>query len=160
MAASASSVMPDTDDRTLTIERIFDAPREMVYGAWTDPKRGLGWMGPRHAPAFHVEGEVKAGGKWRMGLRTADGRDLWQGGVYREVSPPRRLVFTTAWDQEDGSSGPETVITLTFEDIGGKTRMTFHQGVFNTVSNRDGHRGGWNSGFDRLAEYLAGRTSA
>jgi uncharacterized protein YndB with AHSA1/START domain len=155
MAASANSAALDADDRTLTIERIFDAPRELVFAAWADPKRALGWMGPRHCPAFHVEGDVKAGCAWRMGLRPADGgRELWQGGIYREVSPPERLVFTMAWDQEDGSRGPETLITLTFEDIGGKTRMTFHQGVFNTVSNRDGHRKGWNSGFDRLEEYL------
>jgi uncharacterized protein YndB with AHSA1/START domain len=155
LAANANSAALDTDDRTLIIERIFDAPRDLVFAAWTDPKRALGWMGPRHAPAFHFEGDMKAGSKWRMGLRTIDGnRELWQGGVCREVSPPERLVFSSVWDQEDGSPGPETVITLTFEDLGGRTRMTFHQGVFNTVSNRNGHREGWNSGFDRLEEYL------
>ena len=155
MAASANSAVLDADNRMLVIERIFDAPRELVFAAWTDPKRGLGWMGPRHCPAFHVEGTAKAGSKWRLGLReVADGRELWQGGIYREVSPPERLVFSMAWDQEDGSPGPETTITLTFEDVGGKTRMIFQQGAFDTVSNRNGHREGWNSAFDRLESLL------
>jgi uncharacterized protein YndB with AHSA1/START domain len=74
--------------------------------------------------------------------------------VYREIAPPERLVFTSAWDQEDGSTGPETLVTITFAEEGGKTCMTFHQGVFNTHSNRDGHIGGWNSTFDRLEDYL------
>ncbi|MGD0142480.1 MAG: SRPBCC domain-containing protein, partial [Rhizomicrobium sp.] len=96
------------DDRTLTITRLFDAPRDLVFKAWTDPAMSGQWMGPRHYPAFHVEGDVRTGGTWRIGLREADGsKERWQGGVYREVSPPQRLVFTSAWDQDDGSRGPE-----------------------------------------------------
>ena len=83
------------------------------------------------------------------------GYDLWQGGVYREVVEPERLVFTFAWDQEDGSRGPETLVTIDFVELGGKTRMIFRQSPFNTRSNRDGHSQGWNSAFDRLAEALA-----
>jgi uncharacterized protein YndB with AHSA1/START domain len=154
-ARNGNSAVLDTDDRTRTITRVFDAPRELVFKAWADPEMCRQWMGPRQYPAFHVEGDMRTGGKWRIGLRAVDGsRELWQGGVYREVVAPERLVFTFAWDQDDGSRGPETLVTLTFADECGKTRMTFHQGVFNTAPNRDGHIQGWNSGFDRLADFL------
>jgi uncharacterized protein YndB with AHSA1/START domain len=154
-ARNGNSAALETDDRTLTITRIFDAPRELVFKAWTDPAFAQHWMGPRDYPAVHIESDLRRGGKWRICLRAADGtRDLWQGGVYREITPPERLVFTSAWDQEDGSTGPETLVTINFAEEAGKTRMTFHQGVFHTRSNRDGHIGGWNSAFDRFEEYL------
>jgi len=142
-------------ERVLVITRVFDAPRALVYQAFVDPKHGLQWAGPRDYPATHIEGDVRPGGKWRTCLRAMDGsRELWQGGVYREVVPNERLVFTFAWDQEDGKPGPETLVTITFADRGGKTLMTFRQAVFNTPENCDGHRRGWNSAFDRLAEHV------
>ena len=68
---------------------------------------------------------------------------------------PERLVFTFAWDQEDGRRGHETLVTITFAEQRGRTTMTFRQAVFESVGDRDGHQGGWNSTFDRLAEHLA-----
>ena len=142
--------------RVLTITRVFNAPRALVFEAFVDPKHALQWMGPRDYPATHTEGDVRPGGKWRTCLHASDGSgDIWQGGVYREVVPGERLVFTFAWDQEDGSRGPETLITITFADQAGKTLMTFRQAVFDTPDNCDSHRMGWNSTFDRLAEYVA-----
>lgn len=154
MAASASNAI--ADDRTLVIERVFDAPPELVFAAWTDPEQAKQWMGPRDYPAFQSESDLRVGGKWRSGLRSPDGRAMWNGGVYREIVPPKRLVYTFAWDEDSGMHGPETLVTVDLAEIaGGKTRMTMRQAVFDTTSNRDGHRGGWNSMFDRLAEYLA-----
>ena len=142
-------------DREIVMMRVFDAPRALVFEAFVNPEHVLKWMGPRDCPMVHVEGDVRPGGKWRACLRAVDGsRELWQGGVYREVVPGERLVFTFAWDEEGGRSGPETIVTITFADQGKKTLMTFRQGVFNTEANRDGHRLGWNSAFDRLAEFL------
>ena len=145
-------------DRALTITRLFDAPPHVVFKMWTDPAHMKHWMGPRGFTAGHLEGELRPGGAWRCCLHQDDGsRDLWQGGVYREIVENERLVFTFAWDGENGCSGPETLVTVTFEEHQGKTRMVFHQAVFDTVENRDGHRGGWNSTFDRLADYVAGK---
>jgi uncharacterized protein YndB with AHSA1/START domain len=94
-------------DRVLEITRIFDAPRALVFAAWTDPAHLKHWMGPRDRPAIELGGELRQGGAWRNCLRsTKDGRDLWQGGVYREIVKPERLVFTFARDQVDGSPGP------------------------------------------------------
>jgi uncharacterized protein YndB with AHSA1/START domain len=144
-----------TTERELHITRVFDAPRELVYQAFIDPGRALQWAGPRDCPAVHVSGDVRPGGAWRTCLRPRDGGpDLWQGGTYLEVIPGERLEYTFAWDLDGGGRGPETVVTITFEDRAEKTLMTFRQRAFDTRSNRDGHHHGWNSGFDRLAEFL------
>ena len=142
-------------DRVLVITRVFDAPREAVFRAWTDPAQARQWMGPRGFTATHNENDRRVGGRWRLCLRRdATGEELWQGGVNREIVAPERLVFTFAWDGENGRPGPETLVTITFAESGGKTTMTFRQAVFDTTSNRDGHQGGWNSTFDRLEEFL------
>lgn len=151
----AMSPAQEPEDRTLVITRVFNAPRALVFEAWTDPKTTLQWMGPRSHPAVHVKQDVREGGAWRICLRPKDGsRDLWQGGIFHEISPPERLIFSFAWDQADGSKGPETLVSITFAEHQGKTTMTFRQSIFDTTSNRDGHNGGWNSAFDRLEEML------
>lgn len=140
--------------RELAIERVFDAPRERVFAAWTDPHRVREWWGPVNYPARYVEMDVRPGGAWRMCLRSTEGKpELWQGGVFREVVAPERLVFTFAWDEE-GERGLETLVTVTFADEGGKTRMTFRQVPFRSVAERDGHSWGWNSTFGRLVAVL------
>lgn len=143
------------DDSGLVITRTFDAPRELVFKAWTDPRHAMNWWGPRDYPATQMKMDVRPGGAWRNCLTsTEDGKELWQGGVFREVAPPERLVFTFAWE-EAGERGLETLVTITFADVGGKTRMTFRQAPFRSVAERDGHRGGWNSSFGRLDEHIA-----
>lgn len=154
--AMQSSATAAQNDRVLVIERLFDAPRALVWKAFTDPRHLVAWMGPRDHPSILHEADVRPGGQWRGILRSKDGgRDLGQGGEYREVRAPDRLAFTFYWDQEDGSRGPETLVEIDFAERGKQTLMTFRQGVFNTNSNRDGHGYGWNSTFDRLADYLA-----
>ena len=158
MPASNANLRRDADaaERVLTITRVFDAPRELVFKLWTDPAHAKHWMGPRGFTATHFEQESRPGGSWRLCLREDDsGRELWQGGVVREIAAPARLVYTFAWDREDGSRGHETLVTITFAEQDGKTRMTLHQAEFESVPQRDGHRGGWNSAFDRFAEYAA-----
>jgi len=142
-------------DRELVITRIFDAPRELVFKLWTDPRSAKNWWGPKDHPAARLEMDVRTGGAWRGNLRaTETGEELRLGGVFREIVAPERVVFTFAWEEE-GERGLETLVTLTFADEGGKTRMTFRQTPFQSVEERDGHRGGWTSSFDRLEEYVA-----
>jgi len=146
----------EPDDRTLVITRLFNAPPASVFKAWTDPAIAKTWMGPRGFTATHSEGELRPGGAWRACLRRdADGKELWQGGVYREIVVPERLVFTFAWDDENGQPGHETLVTITFAAEHGRTRMTFRQATFDSIGQRDGHQGGWTSTFERLAEHLA-----
>ena len=139
-------------DRVLTLTRVFDAPRELVWKMWTDPGHAQSWWGPRHHPSTYVAIDARVGGKWRSRLTgVEDGRELWHGGVFREVVKPERLVFTYAWDADDGD---ESLVTIIFAEEGGKTRMTFTQTPFVTVEQRDGHGAGWSSAFDRLEDVL------
>ncbi len=150
------STAPSSAERELVIVRVFDAPRRRVFEAWADPAQAKQWMGPRGFTTTHQEGDLRAGGAWRLCLRRDDdGKELWQGGVYREVVEPERLVFTFAWDQADRRRGHETLVTVTFAEQQGRTTMTFRQAAFESVEERDGHGDGWNSTFDRLGECLA-----
>lgn len=101
-----------------------------------------------------MEMDLRPGGIWRGCLTAKEsGKELWQGGVFREVSPPERISFTFAWDEE-GERGLETLVMIVFTEEAGKTRMTFSQAPFQSDRERDGHEGGWNSSFDRLDELL------
>jgi uncharacterized protein YndB with AHSA1/START domain len=142
-------------ERELVITRVFDAPRELVFRMWTDPRHAMRWWGPKHHPAVHLEMDVRPGGVWRNCLRSVEtGADLWHHGVFREVIAPERLVFTFVWEEE-GERGMETLVTVTFADERGKTRMTLRQSPFQSIGERDGHGEGWGSTFDRLAEHLS-----
>jgi uncharacterized protein YndB with AHSA1/START domain len=138
----------------LTITRVFDAPRELVWQAWTDPKQLMQWWGPEHHPAVHLAMDVRPGGVWRNCLRSVEaGNDLWHHGTFREVVPMERLVFTFVWEEE-GERGMENLVTITFADEGKKTRLTLHQTPFQTDGERDGHGEGWTSSFGRLGTFL------
>jgi len=97
-----------------------------------------------------------AGGSFRVCTRSPEGAEHWKQGVYREVVAPERLVFTFAWEDAEGKPGRQTLVTVTFADHAGKTELTLHQAVFETVVARDDHRRGWLSTLQRFAEYLAG----
>jgi uncharacterized protein YndB with AHSA1/START domain len=141
-------------ERDLVITRVFNAPRELVFKAWTDPKLAIRWWGPRHHPATHMEMDPRPGGVWRHRLTSPETGHLWHHGVYREVVPPERLVFTFVWEEE-GERGVENLVTITFAEEAGKTRLTLWQTPFQSVGERDGHSHGWNSTFDRLEDHLA-----
>lgn len=141
-------------DKVLVITRVFDAPRELVFRMWTDPDHLKHWWGPTHHPATHLEMDVRKGGAWRNRLTSVDtGEHLWHHGIFQEVVEPERLVFSFVWEEE-GERGVENTVTITFEDVGGKTRMTLRQEPFLSVEERDGHGGGWSSTFDRLEQQL------
>ena len=142
--------------RVLTITRVFDTPRELVWKAWTDPAYTQRWMGPRGFTATHLESDLRPRGAWRACLRRDDnGEEYWQGGVYLEIVAPERLTYSFAWDDTNDRRDHVTLVTLSFTELRGKTTMSFRQEVFETVAERDGHQLGWNSTFDRLAELLA-----
>lgn len=137
----------------LDITRIFDAPPALVFKVWTSADHVSRWLGPKDFTCTHCKVDFKPGGAWRACIRAPEGKDYWCGGIYREIAPPKRLVFTFAWE-EDGERGQETTVTVTFEAQGDKTRMNFTQIPFDTVENRDSHSGGWSECFDRLGAYI------
>jgi len=154
MAAIKSETTIATEHE-LIITRTLEAPRDLVWKAWTDPERLKQWSAPHGFTIPVSEGELRPGGKWRACMRKSDGTELWLGGVYREIVEPERLVFTHAWDDEKGKPGRQTLVTVTFTELGRKTEMNFRQTGFDSVDSRDGHAGGWNESFDRLGDLLA-----
>ena len=142
-------------ERELVITRILDAPRELVFKAWTEPDRAIRWWGPRGFTTAHYELDFRPDGAYRVCMRSPEGTEHWQRGLCREVVEPERLVITFAWEDSEGTPGHETVVTVTLAEFGAKTKLTLHQAVFETVTARDLHQGGWASALEWLAEYLA-----
>ena len=143
-------------DRALFIERIFDAPRPLVFEAWTKKEHLQKWCAPHGFTIPSCDGDLRPGGTWHCDMVAPDGARLTVQGIYREIVPNERLVFTHGWVGDDGKVEHETVVTVRFADAeGGGTRMTFEQAAFRSVESRDGHNGGWSQGFERLDELLA-----
>jgi uncharacterized protein YndB with AHSA1/START domain len=146
-----------TAERELHIRRTFNAPRELVFRAWTEPQLLAQWSCPRGFTFSENRGELRVGGAFSARMRSPAGTEHRLSGVYREIVPPERLVFTHYWVDEQGKPGPETVVTVTLAERDGRTEMRFHQALFVSVEARDGHEQGWTSCFERLAELLTTR---
>ena len=145
-------------DRTIHIEREFDAPRDVVFATFTDPDLIPEWWGPRGTTAEVVTMDVRTGGDWRFICHNSDGSQTGFRGTYREVTPPERVVQTFEWE---GMPGYISLETATFEDLGDRTKVTTVS-VFYSTEERDGMvgsgmEGGMNETFQRLDELLARR---
>jgi uncharacterized protein YndB with AHSA1/START domain len=139
----------------LFITRIFDAPRRLVFEIWTEPEHLVRWWGPRGFKTISSRMDVRPGGVWSRSMRATDGSVIRKHGVYREIVMPERLVFTYVTDDLAGNPGPETIVTVTFTDLGGKTRLTLHQVGFESVLAREAHHAGWTSCLERFVEHLS-----
>jgi uncharacterized protein YndB with AHSA1/START domain len=152
---TAATVTTPTD-REIHVERIFAAPRDLVYAAFTDPELAPEWYGPRGTTTIVDRMNVRPGGEWRFVSRDADGNETAFRGTYREVTPPERIVQTFEWE---GMPGHVSVETAVLEDLGDRTRLTVTS-VFDTTEDRDGMLGsgmeqGMNETYARLDELLA-----
>ena len=142
-------------ERELVITRVLDAPRALVFAAWTQREHLMRWCAPQGFSITHCEGDLRPGCSWRTCMRSPEGIDHWVGGMYCEIVPDERLVFTHAWEEEDGTPGHETLVTVDFANEGeGKTKLTFRQTGFASTASRDGHEGGWSESFDNLQSLL------
>ena len=146
----------DTDSTrpSLTIKRRIKASPAKVYGAWTDPEKIMHWFGPHETVAGSVRAEldVRVGGRFRASFNTADGEYHQVGGVYREVVPNERLVFSWAWHS---TPERESLVTLTFKPDGDGTMFTLLHEQFFDQAARDGHEHGWTGTIDKLQQYFA-----
>lgn len=139
-------------DDELLISRTFDAPASLVFALWTDPAHFRNWMGPGGFECRHVEIDLRVGGAYRAMIESKEAGENWFGGVYREIVPHERLVFTFKWDGGPSAS-METLVTITFREQDGGTLMRFHQTPFLDVERRDSHVGGWTSALEKAAAY-------
>jgi uncharacterized protein YndB with AHSA1/START domain len=138
----------------LRVTRLFAAPRDLVFRLWTDPAHLIHWWGPRGFRTLSCEIDLRPGGNWRIKSRAPDGMEFSSYGVFHDIVPPERLVFSHSFDFPGKPLGPSTLVTLHFTEENGKTRLAFHQGVFTTIADRDGHEAGWSSAFDLIDDYL------
>jgi uncharacterized protein YndB with AHSA1/START domain len=143
-------------DREIHIEREFDAPRDRVFAAYTDPELIPQWWGPHGTTTVVDQMDVRAGGSWRFVSQSDDGDTAFRG-TYREVTPPERIVQTFEWE---GMPGHVSVETAEFQDLGDRTKVVTTS-TFHTPEERDGmlHSGmekGMTETFERLDELLAG----
>ncbi|HYL57325.1 MAG TPA: SRPBCC domain-containing protein [Candidatus Acidoferrales bacterium] len=155
--AARSSAVTDTENHELVIKRIFNAPRAMVWKAWTDPEHLMRWWGPHGFTTTSCKMDVRPGGSWRITMKSPQGREDRQRGVFREVVEPERLIFTYAFEDEAGNAGHEMIVSVSFAERGESTELTIHQTQFETVAVRDDHVRGWNEALDHLATLLAKR---
>jgi uncharacterized protein YndB with AHSA1/START domain len=167
---------PTTDDATIVIARVFDAPRELVFDAWTDPEQVKRWFGPASFTNGDVEIDLRPGGRFRIVMISPDGTEGPTGGEFLEVSPPERLVYrpTTLELSEgfasmirsqlelagaDPDEDKSSIVTVTFDEHEQGTLLTLHH-WFASEAVRDvirniGSVGGWNEALDTLARELA-----
>ena len=134
----------------LVITRVFNAPRDLVWKAWTDRAHATQW-GPKGFTTPEREMDFRPGGLWHAVMISPDGKVYRQHGVVREVVPKERLAFTFIWDE---TPEEEMLVTVTFADRGKQTEMVFRQTGLATAASRDGHERGWNEAFDRLGELV------
>jgi uncharacterized protein YndB with AHSA1/START domain len=159
MDAKRNSPDTPTADREIVITRTVDAPRELVWQAWTDPRHVVHWWGPVGFTTTIERMDVRPGGVWKHVMHGPDGTDYPNSSVFKEVVKPERIVFSHGGGKE-GGPGVHFTATWTFEALGDKTRVTIHM-VFETAADRDivvkeyGAIEGGKQTLARLGEYLA-----
>jgi uncharacterized protein YndB with AHSA1/START domain len=139
-----------TDGLTLEIERILPAPPDSVFEAVVDPDRVSSWFGPEGFTVPDLSFPARVGEPYRLKMQPPEGEPFYLGGVFREVDPPAKLVFTFAYETPDPDD-VETLVELSFRDLGESTEVTLTQGPFKTEGRLALHRDGWGDSFDRLA---------
>jgi uncharacterized protein YndB with AHSA1/START domain len=143
-----------TDETVLEITRAFDAPPAKVFDAWLTREEWQAWIGPEGVNCLVPLLEPRVGGRYRVDMKLTSGAEIPVAGVFKIIDRPRTLAFTWGWD---GDPTRESLITLTFREVGGRTELTLRQEGLGSIANRDDHERGWTSGMNKLAAYLAGR---
>ncbi|HLF53428.1 SRPBCC family protein [Flavobacterium sp.] len=151
--------------KELIITREFNSPRELVWKAWTEPAMIKKWWGPKGYTCPSCEVDFKTGGKYFFCMRSPEGKDFWSTGIYKEIAPMERIVFTDSFADEKGNVVPAThygmegfplelMVTVTFEDHNGNTKMTLKHIGIPTGEITDMTNVGWNESFDKLDESI------
>ncbi len=163
--------MADQNKNEVVITKVFDAPREIVWKAWSDPEMFKKWWGPQGFTCPAAKIDFKVGGKYHVAMHGPAGtefdKDLWSTGTFKEIIPMEKIVYTDSFADEEGNAVSsaqygmegfpmETQVTVTFEDVDGKTKMTLkHQGIAGVDEKMlNDMEQGWSQSFDKLAVAL------
>jgi uncharacterized protein YndB with AHSA1/START domain len=152
---AAKEDAPANDE--ISIERVFDAPRELVFQNWIDAESVGAWFAPRGWSTTSSEMDARPGGRWRVSYRAEEGNEtITEHGEFLEVVRPERLVFSLTHTFENGRRvGPKTVVTVTFAERDAKTTMAFRQTGLASLEMRNGNEEGWRECFAKLDDALA-----
>ena len=158
--------MKTREERELFIEHLFDAPRELVWKAWTEPERVKQWWGPEGFTAPVIKIDLRAGGEYLYCMRSPEGKEYWSKGTFREIIPPERLVLTDSFADENGNIVPasyyglspdfplQALVTITFEETeNNRTRLTIRYASV-SASDFESAMSGWKMSLDKLADSL------
>jgi uncharacterized protein YndB with AHSA1/START domain len=163
-ADAGKHVGHNVDD--LVVTRIIDAPRSLVFKAWTDPAHLAHWWAPKGCTTPFCTVDLRVGGKFHFCMRTPDGIEIWGLGIYREIVEPERIVYVDTFADADGNTVPpshygmsaghpsETLVTVTFSELDGKTKLILRHSVPASFAEREGMQQGWSEMLDRLSEEL------
>jgi len=150
-------------EREVTITRLFDAPRALVFQAWTDPRHLAQWWGPKGFSNPVCEADARPGGTWRIVMRAPDGTEYPGGGVYREIVEPERLVFTNIAFDQDGKTILDGLTTVTFTEEGRGTKLVLLTRATGLVSYAAqmlaGMEAGWSQSLERLEALVQSETA-
>lgn len=153
-----------TTRREVSLTRVFDAPIQLVWMAWTDPAHMAQWWGPKGFTNPVCEIDVRQGGAIRIHMRAPDGTLYPMTGEFEEISPPERLVFTSVARDQDGNPLIEGHNTVTFEDVGGKTKVTVLSRAVGVAPIAPqmlaGMETGWTQSLEKLAALVERRGGA
>ncbi len=156
-----------TDPKTLTIVRIFQAPREKVWQAWTSPEQVKKWWGPKGFSTPEAKIDLRVGGQYLFCMCSPEGKDFWNTGFYQEIVPMEKIVCTDSFSNEKGEIVPASAygmaenwpevlkVTVTFEDEGAATKMTLRHEGLPEGEMKEATSGGWKELFDKLAASLS-----
>ncbi len=159
--------MNETKKSEVLITRVFAAPKEVVWRAWTDPEYVRRWWGPKEFTAPYANIDLRVGGSYLYCKRSPDGKEYWSTGKYKEITPNERIVATDSFSDSAGNIIPaafygmkgiwpkELVVTVTFEEQDGQTKLTLRHSGFPTDGDAAMTREGWSTSLDKLADELA-----
>jgi uncharacterized protein YndB with AHSA1/START domain len=167
MQKTKNHTTQQVENQVLVIDRIFDAPRPLVFKSWTEPERMMQWWGPKGFTCPVCKIDLRPGGEYLSCMRSPEGRDYWSKGVYREIVGPERIICTDAFADEHGNTvSPQqygmsadwpqeaTLMVLLTEDAG-KTKVMLRHWPIKPGPECEMCRQGWNESLDKLADYLA-----
>ncbi len=142
--------MTTETDTTLRMTRVIKASPSDVFRAWTEPAEMRKWAAPDGVNVQRTEVDLTVGGKYLISMRSSEGDEYNAYGVYREVSPPSKLVYTWRWKEEAHDCG-ETLVTVEFNDMGGSTELVLTHDLFPALEAKTGHEQGWTSCLSNFA---------
>jgi uncharacterized protein YndB with AHSA1/START domain len=146
-----STGRPHVADTEIVITRVIDAPREIVYEAFTTPVLAKHWWGPKDSITTELEFDARPGSAWHARIRSAEGDEHPQRGIVRDVATYSHLAFTFVSDDDPNH---QSLVDVRLADVGDRTEVVFQQGPFESADSRDSHRAEWNESLDRLDEFL------